>query len=292
MIMRILTIVLVVAGAFHATTSAQPAQRFEILITEIFADPAPAIGLPGSEYVEIRNVSSRTINIKDWKLGDANSFGTIAINFNLPADSAIILCTNSAIPAFTSLAMAVAVSNFPSLDNEGDLISLTSKEGTTIHAVRYEKSWFKNDLKSNGGWSLEMIDAKNPCAGFTNWMASVSPIGGTPGKINSVNGKNADDRPPGLLRTYSIDSLTVIAVFDEPVDSVSASQVTKYALNKEPVKPVTAVAVAPLFTEVVMKFAVPLMKEIIYQLTVSGISDCMGNLIQAPSSKRRRKYLP
>ena len=33
-------------------------------------------------------------------------------------------------------------------------------------------SWYQNEVKKDGGWTLEMIDTKSPCAGISNWKAS------------------------------------------------------------------------------------------------------------------------
>ena len=45
-----------------------------------------------------------------------------------------------------------------------------------------------------------MIDTKNPCAGMTNWKASVDTRGGTPGKKNSVDAINNDQTAPEVKR--------------------------------------------------------------------------------------------
>ena len=80
---------------------------------------------------------------------------------------------------------------------------LLTDEDRLIHAIQYEKSWFGNELKASGGWSLEMIDENNPCTGKLNWTASGSPNGGTPGSVNSMVAANPDEQAPGLLRAIA-----------------------------------------------------------------------------------------
>jgi hypothetical protein len=271
-----LTIVILLLTFHNTLVSAQPAGRFDVLITEIFADPNPSVGMPQNEFIEVQNVSSAPIDLKDWKFGDGNSLSTITVGSLLQPDSIAIICTNSAIINFTPLGKTIGVANFPSLDNDADLIFLRSKEGVTIHAVSYNKSWYKNDLKSNGGWSLEMIDTKNPCAGITNWSASIEATGGTPGRKNSIAGKNEDLVAPVLLRTYAIDSITIVTVFDEPIDSLTASIRTNYMLDHDNANPLLAVPVGPIFNEVILKFSHALNDRTVYRLTVSDITDCKG----------------
>ena len=274
---------LIVKGA---CLSAQVAARFDILITEIFPDPTPSIGMPPYEFIEITNVSAIPYNLKDWKIGDGNSLATITINFILQPGSIAIICTGSATTAFSSFGNTIGVTNFPSLDNDADLLFLRSKEGHTIHAVSYEISWYRNDLKSKGGWTLEMIDTRNPCAGISNWNASTEAAGGTPGKKNSVNGNSDDDEAPSLIRTYAIDSTTIAAVFDEPIDSASASIASRYTLDKNFSSALEALPLGPMFTEVLLKFPQQLTEGTVYDLTVSGITDCRGNMI---GSKNKAK---
>ncbi|MBC7826382.1 MAG: lamin tail domain-containing protein [Chitinophagaceae bacterium] len=274
-----LTVFMIALFVNNNSIFAQVASRFDVLITEIFADASPSFGLPPNEFVEIKNVSASSYNLKDWKLSDGSSTATISINYVLQPDSLVIICMNSAVSNFSSFGNAIGVANFPSLDNDEDLIFLLSKDGITLHAVKYNKSWYQNDLKANGGWTLEMFDTKNPCAGINNWKASIDPKGGTPGKNNSVNGINKDDMPPSLVRAFAIDSVTVIAVFDETVDSLAASFASRYRLDKNIDKAVHAIPVRPLFTEVVLIFSNPLAVNTIYTLIVSEITDCAGNVI-------------
>ncbi|WP_315819511.1 lamin tail domain-containing protein [Paraflavitalea speifideaquila] len=157
----------------------QTPQRFDIVITELFPDPTPPVALPNHEFVELKNVSGHTINLKGWKLSDRSATATIQANIEVRPDSFIIICSNSALPLFAIHGTAVGVSNFPSLNNEEDIITLSSPEGNTIHAVPYTDQWYRNSLKAGGGWTLEMIDPHNPCTGADNWKAAIDPLGGT-----------------------------------------------------------------------------------------------------------------
>src|SRR5690606_15047433 len=120
-------------------------------------------------------------------------------------------------------------------------------------------------IKSQGGWSLEMIDTKNACTGISNWKASNDATGGTPGRKNSVDAINTDDQPPALIRTYTIDSLTIAALFDEPLDSATAAIPSNYNLNGQPL---SVTPVLPSGVEVIIKLPAPLQPATVYQLTV------------------------
>ncbi len=254
------------------------ANRFDVLITEIMADPSPMVGLPNAEWIEIKNLSAQPLNLKGWKLGDASSVTTINTSYILLPDSFLILCSNSNVTLMNTWGTSLGLSSFPSLDNDGDQLVLWSATGQTIHAVAYNSSWYNNDLKKEGGWSLEMIDTGNPCSS-NNWRASNSSVGGSPGKTNSVIGNNRDEIPPGLLRTFAQDSLSLLLYFDEALDSNSAAIAGNYQLTDRLIT--AAIPQAPLFNTVLLRLSSPLQKRKIYTVAVKEVRDCSGNPIGA-----------
>lgn len=260
-----------------ALPRAQVANRFDIIIHEVFPDPSPPVGLPNSEFIELRNISSSAFNLRNWKITDGSSTATITVNYFLQPDSIVVICPSSAVQSFSVFGATIGVTNFPSLNNDADLLVLLSPEARVIHFVAYDQSWYNNAVKSDGGWTLEMIDARNPCSGASNWMASRDAKGGTPCKRNSVEASNPDRAPPALLRTYTIDSNTIVAVFDEPLDSSSASVVANYKPDKG-ITITKATPSGPPFKEVQLKITA-LQPLVVYSLLVMNVSDCAGNSI-------------
>lgn len=258
---------------------AQFANRFDVVIDELFPDPSPPVLLPNAEFIELKNVSTTAFNIRNWKLSDGSTTATITTNFILMPDSFVIICATSAVASFSTFGNTIGVSNFPSLNNDADIISLYSAEGRLIHAVGYNNSWYQNAVKSDGGWSLEMIDTKNPCTGMNNWKASENNNGGSPGRINNIDATNTDDQPPALVRSATVDSITISALFNEPLDSATAAWPANYIINNGMAQPVSASVVMPLCTEVILKLASPLTSKTVYELKVNQVKDCSGNEI-------------
>ncbi len=261
-----------------AGSKAQTTGRYQIVIDEIFPDPLPSIGLPASEYIELKNVSGNSIDLYNWKLSDGTTTSSIQVHFILHPDSFVLICPASALTSFNAFGPTLGLSNFPSLNNDADIITLLSSENKVIHVVAYESNWFDNAVKSEGGWSLEMKDPSNPCSS-DNWKASINPSGGTPCKKNSVDEKNEDLKPPILVRAYTTDSMTIIAIFDEILDSNEAVITTRYLIDQDIANPVEAVAITPLFKEVRLKLKNPLKPAKIYQLQIRDVMDCAGNSI-------------
>lgn len=259
------------------TANTQEARRHDVVIHEIFPDPAPVVGLPNSEFVEIRNISNTAFNLRNWKLTDGSASATIAVNYILQPDSMVVICPSAAAPLFAVFGQVIGVTGFPSLNNDGDAVSLLSPAGAVIHSVAYGLHWYKNSVKSEGGWTLEMIDAHNPCGSENNWGAAKDARGGTPGGYNSIQAANPDTQPPSLLRTYTADSTTIIAVFDEPLDSNAAGNLLNYTLDKGAVI-TNALPLPPVFREVYLSVNA-FLPGIIYTLRVTDVTDCSGNSI-------------
>lgn len=259
--------------------------RYDIVIDELMADPTPQVGLPNNEWLELRNSGTAPINLQNWRIGDASGQSGPMPNFTLQPDSFVIVCTGSAVAALSVFGTTISVTSFPSLDNDGDQLFLRAANGKTIHAVSYTSEWYQNEIKKDGGWTLEMIDTKSPCAGNSNWKGSVSVTGGTPGKKNSVDAVNTDATAPQLKRAYTTDNVTIILVFDEPVDSLSGATLANYSVDGGLIF-ISAITIAPLFNQVQLKTSSPLAANIVYTITASNVKDCKNNSIGAVNKAR------
>ncbi|OQY93344.1 MAG: hypothetical protein B6D37_11845 [Sphingobacteriales bacterium UTBCD1] len=260
------------------TVIANSQNRYDIVIDEIMADPTPQVGLPNNEWIELKNTSPVPVNLQNWRIGDATGQSGPMPNFILQPDSFVIVCTGSAVAAMSSYGAVIPVTSFPSLDNAGDQIFLKDANGAVIHAVSYSDKWYQNAVKANGGWTLEMIDTKSPCAGSENWKASTDPNGGTPGRKNSVDAVNNDQTPPSLLRTYTVDSVTIIAIFNKPIDSSLGAAVPNYSIDGG-LSISSAMTLAPIFDRVQLKLNNKMSLRSVYNIKVSNITDCNGNRI-------------
>ncbi len=209
----------------------------------------------------------------------ANSSATIKTDYLLKADSFLILCPTASATAYSHFGPTLAISGFPSLNNEEGEIILSSPSGTVIHAIHYDKSWYKNELKAKGGWSLEMIDLHDPCAGKENWTSSISDSGGTPGYMNSVEAYNPDEQPPSLVGAVTVDSVNIILLFDEPLDSFSTSAISNYLVSDGIGYPDSILVLPPFFDQVAIQLQNPLAAGKVYLISVQQIGDCNGNEI-------------
>jgi hypothetical protein len=266
--------------------NAQVANRYDIVIDELMADPTPQVALPNNEWIELRNTSSTTFNLLGWRIGDATGQSGTMPSYNLLPDSFVIVCTASAVAAMSAFGPTISVTSFPSLDNTGDVIYLRSPQNRIIHSVSYTDTWYQNELKKDGGWTLEMIDTKNPCSGFTNWKASIDVKGGTPAKKNAVDAINADGQAPQLLKAFATDSVNISLVFDEPLDSLKAGTVASYSISDGIGTPQSAITIAPVFDQVSLKLSTPLSRNKVYTITVSAVTDCKGNIIGTKNKAR------
>jgi len=259
--------------------------RYDVVIDEIMADQTPQIGLPSNEWIELKNVSANPINLQNWRIGDATGQSGPMPSFILQPDSFVIVCTGSAVMAMQAYGRVISVTNFPSLDNDGDQLYLRSNTGLTIHAVSYSLSWYQNAVKSDGGWTLEMIDTKNPCSGISNWKASIDARGGSPGIKNSVDAVNNDQSIPSIKNAYTIDNLNIVIIFDEPVDSLKGATIANYSIDGG-LSIQSAISIPPLFDRVQLRLTTAMQVNVIYNITVNNVTDCKNNSI---GSKNKTK---
>ena len=280
MLLRKVFLILLLTPLYSLTQN-----RYEVVIDEIMADPAPQISLPSNEWIELKNVSASPVNLQNWRIGDPTGQSGPMPNFILQPDSFVIVCTGSAVAAMQAYGRVISVTSFPSLDNDGDQLFLKSNTGLTIHAVSYSLSWYQNAVKSDGGWTLEMIDTKSPCAGISNWKASTDTKGGTPGIKNSVDAVNNDQSMPSVKNAYAPDNLNIVIIFDEPLDSLKGATVANYVIDGG-IAIQSATSVSPLFDKVQLRLTTAMQANTVYTITVNNITDCENNSISAKNTAK------
>ncbi len=252
----------------------------ELLITEIMADESPAVGLPPQEYIELYNPTDKVLRLQGVKYSDATSTATFPDVQLLPQEYAVVV-PNSQVTNFSEYGRVIGISNFPSLNNSGELLQLRQPNGKLIYAVNYADTWYKNSSKRDGGWSLEMIDVHNPCAGMENWTASEDPRGGTPAQASSVASSNPDNTPPALTDATAAAPDKVILRFSERLDSTQAANIANYSLNPD-ISINQAEVPGPLFSEVILTLGSQLQERQEYTVTATSITDCSGNTSTSP----------
>lgn len=156
----------------------------DILIHEIMADPSPSQGLPEVEYLELFNPTEKTFNLEGYTLRN----GRRIIPFTkklLEPRSFLLIGPKPGILALNHEGEVYGLENWEAISNTSGTLSLKNKSQKLIHQVDYNQEWYADQQKSSGGYSLEMVDVNDRCAGSINWRGSIATKGGTPGRSNS-----------------------------------------------------------------------------------------------------------
>ncbi|UOG74413.1 lamin tail domain-containing protein [Hymenobacter tibetensis] len=252
----------------------------QVLITEIFADETPTVGLPTAEYLEIHNPSATAVldltGVRLLKAGSTSSPAVFPAGAVLLPGEYAVVCGSTRTAQFTSFGKVFGLTNFPSLTNSGDQLLLRGRTGQTLFEVNYSDTWYKDSRKKEGGWSLELVDTSNPCAGIENWMASTDASGGTPGRTNAARATNPDRTAPLLQRALALNASTIRLFFGEKLDSTASANPALYTLAPA-ISGVRVAPVGPDFRSVDLLLSAPLQPNQPLTVAVSAATDCVGN---------------
>ena len=144
--------------------------------------PQPISGLP--EFVEIVNMNSDTVDLKNWRITDSNEglnfgLGSVSIAMDeyvvIAADSTLVDSVPNGVPYLTP------DGGFPTLNNSGDEIRIFDPFNTLIDSLFYSSTWGINQ-----GISLEKYYTIDSSHIQENWAPSTSLSGFTIGALNAV----------------------------------------------------------------------------------------------------------
>ncbi|MEM9918503.1 MAG: lamin tail domain-containing protein [Bacteroidota bacterium] len=252
----------------------QEAAPNDLIITEIMADPAPAIGLPETEFIEIFNRSNKVIQLEDFILADPSKEVILPEQLILPGAYLILYEIGTA--DFSALGPSLPLQDFPGLGNTRDRITLLSPDGLIINQVEYSIEWYQSSTKVNGGYTLELIAPDRPCTLASNWIGSDDPKGGTPGQVNSVFSSDLDLEGPALVRATIESEQNIGLQFAEVLDEMSALTTENFVLEGIAISSTTFDPSTPQL--LTLNLAAPLQAGIIYNLDIqTTLTDCQGN---------------
>ncbi|MFN2424296.1 MAG: lamin tail domain-containing protein, partial [Cryomorphaceae bacterium] len=252
-----------------------PAFR-EIVFNELMADETPQVGLPDVEFIELYNTTAdKFFDLSGYTYVNGSDTRTLGSAVLFP-ESYVILCRSSDVDAIATYGDVLGLESWPLLTNGSDSLALLNTEGALVDVVAYTDAWYQDPDKSGGGWTLEQINPLTPCSGINNWRASEDFSGGTPGAENSIFDDTPDTDPPVVTGVENPASDVIRILFSEPISEASLVA-GAYSFDQG----INVTEVVPRFdlTAVDLSIDPQLETGILYTLTISGLSDCAGNLL-------------
>lgn len=253
-----------------------PAEYRDIVINEFMADENPSQGLPETEFVEVFNTTTaKFIDLTGWKLCDNSSCGTVQSMLLGPGQYAVLVPTSGG-ALFPFTPNVVTVTSWAALNNTGDDIVLQDAEENTIDRLSYTTTWYADEDKQDGGFSIEQVNPFLSCTAQQNWRASENANGGTPGFPNSILDTTPDTEGPQVTGVVVIANDHLQLLISEPLEAASVDA-DNISISPS-VGILIASAVQPDLTAIDIFLTAPLDTAVTYQLTISLLADCEGNV--------------
>ena len=155
----------------------------EIIVTEFLANPQTTLE---TEWVELKNVTSRVIDLHGWMIGDSLHQYIIEQDVPVSPGQYVVLAQDSA--AFGSYygsdCPAIEPSNWASLNNSGDVVILRDNNGVFSDSLTFKEV-------GDGNHSMELNEKQT--GSTRSWSVSTSASGSTPCAANSVTSEFTEE---------------------------------------------------------------------------------------------------
>ena len=177
-----------------------------IIINEIMYAPTT----PEPEWFEIFNNSGSAINLKNWKFSDSSAMNNpitiTSSDYIIQANSYVVLTKSSSIFQVHSnidSSKVIIISNFPTLNNDRDRVSIYNNAGTVIDYVSYYSSWGGSSRNS-----LERISPTGQSNDPANWATSIDCEYSSPTRQNSYSGIMAYEKGDIVINEIMYEPLS------------------------------------------------------------------------------------
>lgn len=250
--------------------------RYDILISEIMAKPAPVVGLPPVEYLELHNRLPFPVTLQNWRLTLGNTTKNLP-DITLDSCGYAILIAQKWLEDFAPVCDNIYILSSLAITDGGQALTLFNNHGEVIHYVSFKPEWHSEKIKQEGGWSLEMIDEVWPCAGEWNWNSSTDPSGGTPCRPNSIRNPLYDNLAAHITGVTLRDSATLRVHFSKTLEQDTKNPIAFF--RTEPYLKILKISeVPPNFASWDIQFSEAVKLGTTYHLIADGEAvDCGGN---------------
>lgn len=209
-------------------TSPNTANRGDVVLTEIMADPTPHAYLPACEWVEVLNRSNRTFDIQFWNWWDEGSSEAIPINPRPPWDGLLLpgerfLISGCSTSILNGGALEAHIQGAPAFNDSQDGLGILRNDGMVLDVVHYQQAWWQGD---NGGVSLQILQP-GACASPVNWIRSNAMDGCTPGTpSNQERALGIESDWLVIERIVPTSDARGFIEFNNPLDPLSPVQIS------------------------------------------------------------------
>jgi|GEM_PF-713419 len=256
----------------------------DITFNEIMCDISPLPeGLPAEKYIELVNNTNYSLSLSDFSLiiGSGNP-AILPANTTISPNGFLIICTEKSVSKFLPYGNVVGILKETELSSSGKTLIFKDKQQKIISQVSYSLDFYKDKSKSDGGFSMEKIDATNACSESLNWCVSSDYRGGTPGRKNSVQKTNRDTSEIKILSLKTESANHLVLTFNKHLNNQTLTSLNFILETSNPVK---------IFYEGEYPKVVHLIFENFFEnnieksLKVLNIKDLCGNIIPETSLK-------
>jgi hypothetical protein len=251
----------------------------DLVINELYPDPDPSSSIPDVEFIEVYNRSTKLLRLEFVQISDASTSSTLETTVLKPMEY-LIICDDANASLFSEYGKVATVSSMPSLNNSSDVISLSLDSGL-LDQVAYSDEWYGDASKENGGFTLERINPETECSSASNWRASNSVSGGTPGAVNSIFSLAPDLIAPEIASVLPIASNKIQVLFSESMDSASLVNSAYFISNSVSISSAQTGGAHPTFVELNSSNGID--SGVLYSLLILGATDCSGNALPSDS---------
>ncbi len=247
---------------------------YDIIFSELMIDPSPNVNLPEIEYIELYNSTQTPINIFQWEFVNGNTNIKLP-NYTIPNNQFIILCKQSDTSLLKAYGNVIGLSTWPALTNTAGNLKLINHRKKIIDEVNYNSSWYKNDSKAQGGFSLEIVTDQKQCGGFYQYEVTNNNNGGTPGSRNSLWGKGNNNEFYVQHIEFLNDSSIYIKFSQCPDTSVSKLH-QNYWLKNINAYPIRHQFINERYDELILTYGVKFKNKKNYQINLLNLVTCHG----------------